>query len=330
MQTAKRRYQGATGQKEHVSDPTTTTAAPATGSLPPIDVSAADDRDLGVLVATTLPTLSRLPMLLRLVGFAQDVFAGIGGSIREALSYLGALTRLAGQFARALVRRPFGMRAFLDQCEHLGTKSLPIALLILFFVGLVFALQFGLTLQTMGAVPYVGKVTSLSIMRELGPVFCALVVGGRVGAGIAAEMGSMKVTEQIDAIRALGADPVKKLVVPRVLACTLMLPLVALFADIVGIIGGIIISYLEFDVSPTLFYQSAITTIHATDFLSGFMKPFFFGFGIALIGCLEGLNCGQGTEGVGRATTRTVVNISVMVVLVDFFLTKVMTMLPRI
>ncbi len=282
------------------------------------------------MATSSLPTFSRVPMFLPLVRSSEEGLARVGGGIREVLTYLGALSRLSWQFMAAVVRKPFGLRAFLDQCEELGTKSLPIALLILFFVGLVFALQFGLTLQTMGAVPYVGKVTSLSIMRELGPVFTALVVGGRVGAGIAAEIGSMKVTEQIDAIRALGADPIKKLVVPRVLACTLMLPLVALFADILGIVGGIIISYFEFGVSPTLFYQSAITTIRATDFLSGFMKPFFFGFGIAVIGCLEGLNCGQGTEGVGRATTRTVVNVSVMVVLVDFFLTKIMTMLPRI
>jgi phospholipid/cholesterol/gamma-HCH transport system permease protein len=309
-----------------VTDPTTT--KPATTSPPPEEQPF--EGDLGAMATSTMPTFVRVPFFLVAVRSAEEVFAGVGGGIRESLSYLGALSRLSWQFARAVVKKPFGMRAFLDQCEQLGTKSLPIALLILFFVGLVFALQFGLTLQTMGAVPYVGKVTSLSIMRELGPVFTALVVGGRVGAGIAAEIGSMKVTEQIDAIRALGADPVKKLVVPRILACTLMLPLVALFADIIGIVGGIIISYLEFDVSPTLFYQSAITTIRATDFLSGFFKPFFFGFGIAVIGCLEGLNCGQGTEGVGRATTRTVVNVSVMVVLVDFFLTKVMTMLPRI
>ncbi len=274
--------------------------------------------------------LSQVPMVAPVAESSEAVAARIGSTLREGLSYLGEVSRLSWQFFRVFWQRPFGTRAFLDQAEAIGTKSLPIAMLILFFVGLVFALQFGLTLQTMGAVPYVGKVTSLSIMRELGPVFTSLVVGGRVGAGIAAEIGSMKVTEQIDALRALGADPIKKLVVPRVLAATFMLPIVALFADICGIIGGMIISYLQFGVSATLFYESAITTIRATDFLSGFMKPFFFGFGIAIIGCLEGMNCAQGTEGVGRATTRTVVNVSVMVVLVDFFLTKLFTMLPRI
>lgn len=305
-------------------------SAPEPSSSPPPD----EEEARGLLGLTSLSRVSeqlaQVPVVAPVAESSEAVAATIGSTLREGLSYLGELSRLSWQFTKVFWKRPFGGRAFLDQCEAMGIKSMPIAMLILFFVGLVFALQFGLTLQTMGAVPYVGKVTSLSIMRELGPVFTALVVGGRVGAGIAAELGSMKVTEQIDAIRALGADPIKKLVVPRVLACTLMLPIVALFADIVGIIGGMIISYLQFGVSVTLFYESAITTIRATDFLSGFMKPFFFGFGIAMIGCLEGMNCAQGTEGVGRATTRTVVNVSVMVVLVDFFLTKVFTMLPRI
>lgn len=260
----------------------------------------------------------------------EDVFQRVGSLMREGVAYLGGLSRLSWAFAKVAHTRPFGLREVIAQCESIGVKSMPIALLILFFVGLVFALQFGLTLQTMGAVPYLGKVTSLSIVRELGPVFTALVVGSRVGAGMAAEIGSMRVTEQVDAIRALGADPVKKLVVPRVLATTFMLPLVSLFADIVGIIGGMIISWVQFDLSMVHFYKSAVTTVRFTDFMSGYSKPFFFGFGIAIIGCYEGLTCGQGTEGVGRATTRTVVNVAVMVVLVDFFLTKLFTMLPRI
>jgi phospholipid/cholesterol/gamma-HCH transport system permease protein len=294
---------------------------------PPPDEAEAE----GALGLSSLGQLSQVPVeiVAQTAEQGEALAARVGGSVRESLSYIGSLSTLTWQFVRAFFRGPFGLRALIEQCEAIGTRSAPVALLILFFVGLVFALQFGLTLQTMGAVPYIGKVVSLSIMRELGPVFSALVVGSRVGAGIAAELGSMRVTEQIDAIRTLGADPVQKLVVPRVLATTLMLPIVALFADIVGIIGGLIISYVQFDVSPTLFYKSAITTIQAMDFISGYIKPYFFGFGIAIIGCYEGMNCGQGTEGVGTATTRTVVNVSIMVVLVDFFLTKVFTLLPR-
>ncbi len=260
----------------------------------------------------------------------EDFLHRVGRQTREAIGYVGGLSKLSWAFMKVFARRPWGVYELVSQCESIGVKSMPIATLILFFVGLVFALQFGITLQTMGAVPYLGKITSLSIVRELGPVFTALVVGSRVGAGMAAEIGSMRVTEQVDAIRALGADPVKKLVVPRVLATTLMLPIVALFSDIIGIIGGMIISYLQFDLSMVAFYKSSVSTVHVTDFLSGYMKPFFFGFGIAIIGCYEGLTCGQGTEGVGRATTRTVVNVAVMVVFVDFFLTKLFTLLPRI
>lgn len=263
-------------------------------------------------------------------GVFLDSMANLGGHVRGFVAYLGALSRLSGSFFQAVARPPVGWPEVIRQCELIGVKSMPIATLILMFVGLVFALQFGVTLQTMGAVPYVGKVTSLSIIRELGPVFTALVVGGRVGAGMAAEIGSMRVTEQVDAIRALGADPVRKLVVPRVIACTLMLPIVALFADVVGILGAMLISYLQFDLSMVHFFKSTISTIRATDFAQGFFKPFFFGFGIAIIGCYEGFTCGHGTQGVGTATTRTVVNISIMVVLVDFFLSKVFTLLPRI
>ncbi len=263
-------------------------------------------------------------------GALADGMANVGGHVRDFIAYFGALSRLAGAFCQTVVRPPMVWREVVRQCELIGVKSMPIATLILMFVGLVFALQFGVTLQTMGAVPYVGKVTSLSIIRELGPVFTALVVGGRVGAGMAAEIGSMRVSEQIDAIRALGADPVRKLVVPRVVATTLMLPIVALFADVVGILGAMLISYLQFDLSMVHFFQSTISTIRATDFAQGFFKPFFFGFGIAIIGCYEGFTCGHGTQGVGTATTRTVVNISIMVVLVDFFLSKVFTLLPRI
>lgn len=254
----------------------------------------------------------------------------VGSSLRDLMGYLGGLARMTGEFFRVLVRPPLGWTEVVRQCELIGIRSMPIALLILLFVGLVFALQFGITLRTMGAVPYVPNVTSLSIIRELGPVFTALVVGGRVGAGMAAEIGSMVVTEQVDAIRSLGADPIRKLVVPRVIAATIMIPLVALFADLIGILGAMIISNLQFDLSIIQFYKAAVHTVRMTDFAVGFFKPFFFGFGIAVIGCYEGFNCGFGTAGVGRATTRAVVNISIMTVVVDFALTQFATLLPRI
>lgn len=255
-------------------------------------------------------------------------FAALGHAIIEFFSYTGAIMRLSLRFFAVLFRTKLSWPEFFQQCEIIGLKSVPIATLILFFVGLVFAFQFGLSMQTMGAIPYLGKVTSLSIARELGPVFTALVVGGRVGAGMAAELGSMKVTEQIDAIRALGANPDSKLLVPRVLAATLMLPIVTLIADLAGFIGGMITGWVEFGLSPLAYYASSISTVYLSDFLSGFFKPFFFGFFIAIIGCYQGFQTKGGTAGVGNSTTRTVVIVSMMVVLVDFFLTRVFALMP--
>jgi len=245
-----------------------------------------------------------------------------GGNLRQMFVYLGSITRFTSKFFQEVRSRPYDWSEIRRQCEQIGVSSMPIAGVTLLFVGLVFAFQFGVTLQTMGAIPYVGKVSSLSIIRELGPVFTALVVGGRVGAGMAAELGSMRVSEQIDAISALGASPYKKLLVPRVIAATLMIPIVSLVASMIGIFGAMVISWLEFNLSPVAFYNSALNIIGFSDFWSGFFKPFFFGFGIAIIGCYNGFKCELGTAGVGKATTNAVVHVSLMIVFVDFFLTR--------
>lgn len=249
--------------------------------------------------------------------------ASFGEMVREKIAYLGRLCLLMASFFRELIKRPFFTSEFKDQCWQVGVQSMPIAAVTLFFVGVVFAYQFGITLRALGAVQYIGRVTSVSLVRELGPVFTALVVGGRVGAGMAAEIASMRVTEQIDAIRALGASPIRKLVVPRIAAATLMIPLVSILATVIGAIGAIIISWVEFRVSPVSFYGTSIGTVRMIDFLSGFTKTFFFGFGVALVGCYEGLYCDFGTRGVGRATTRAVVNVSLVIVFADFILTRI-------
>ena len=251
----------------------------------------------------------------------SHIIEAAGAFMRQRIVYLGGLTRLAGQFAKQVFRRPFITQELKDQCLHVGLASMPIAAITLFFVGVVFAFQFGITLRKLGAVSFIGRVTSVSLLRELGPVFTALVVGGRVGAGMAAEIGSMRVSEQIDAIRALGADPVRKLIVPRIIASTFMLPIVTVLATIIGGIGAIILSWVEFRVSPLSFYTTSLSTIRLLDFISGFTKTFFFGFGIALVGCYEGMMCDFGTKGVGRATTRAIVNVSLVIVFTDFFLT---------
>jgi phospholipid/cholesterol/gamma-HCH transport system permease protein len=190
------------------------------------------------------------------------------------------------------------------------------------FTGMVLALQTGIALARFGAKPYVGSVVALSLFRELGPVLTALMVGGRVGAGITAEIGSMQVTEQVDAIRSMGADPVQKLVLPRVLAATLALPLLTVLANVLGIVGGMLLASAQFGIDPSFYLQTIVNTVQMDDFVSGIFKTFFFGALIAWVGCFAGLRTSGGTVGVGRATTRAVVAASIGVLVTDFFLTQ--------
>lgn len=253
----------------------------------------------------------------------KRILERVGQFIRHKIAYLGGLALLFLRFLKQLSKRPFFTPELKEQCMQVGIGSIPIALVTLFFVGVVFAYQFGTTLRALGAVQYIGRVTTVSLVRELGPVFTAMVVGGRVGAGMAAEIGSMRVSEQIDAIQALGASPIKKLIVPRILAGTFMIPLISIFSTLIGFLGAMIISWFEFRVSPVSFYGTSIATVKMIDIISGFTKTFFFGFGVSLVGCYEGFFCDFGTAGVGRATTRAVVNVSLVIVFTDFFLTRI-------
>jgi phospholipid/cholesterol/gamma-HCH transport system permease protein len=187
---------------------------------------------------------------------------------------------------------------------------------------MVITVQFALQLSRFGAKAWVGSVVGVTLARELGPVMTSLVVGGRVGAGIAAELGSMAVTEQIDALKALGADPIRKLVVPRVLAAMLVLPLMTSMAVVLGIVGGALIADVDSGVSFAHFHHAAWHAMTMADFFSGLSKTVFFGFGIAIVGCFLGLQTRGGTEGVGRATTRSVVVSSIVTLVSDFLLTK--------
>jgi phospholipid/cholesterol/gamma-HCH transport system permease protein len=186
----------------------------------------------------------------------------------------------------------------------------------------VLALQTAYSLSDFGGSLFIGKVVSLSLVRELAPVLMALMVGGRVGAGIAAELGTMKVTEQIDALRALATNPVRKLVVPRVLATTVMMPMLTLLACFIGILGGLIIAVGSLHLSSNFYIRSVIETVKYNDLGSGVGKTFFFGFAIGLIACFNGLSTTGGADGVGRSTTATVVTASITVLIMDFFLTK--------
>jgi phospholipid/cholesterol/gamma-HCH transport system permease protein len=220
------------------------------------------------------------------------------------------------------VRPPYDVGALIYHTESLGVRSLPIALLTATFAGLVISLQFGFFLARFGVQYTVGRVVVLTLFRELAPVLTALTVGARIGSGIAAELGSMTVTEQVDAIRALGADPLRKLVVPRVLACLIVLPALTVFADVIGLVAGAFVVNLQYAITFELFFQGALDAVFMTDFVSGVIKAAVFGLIVGVVGCFKGLTVEGGTEGVGRATTQTVAITSVAVCLADFFITK--------
>jgi phospholipid/cholesterol/gamma-HCH transport system permease protein len=249
--------------------------------------------------------------------------AAIGSEVTDTFASIGQIAKLVGSaFARAM-RKPLQARNFSYQVLQVGVRSLPLALTMAMFAGMVLAFQFGFGLQRFGAKLYIGQTTVTALFRELGPILTALVVGGRIGAGIAAELGGMAVTEQLDAVRALGADPVQRLVAPRLVATMIALPLLAVCADLVGFLGGMVVASLEYGVSPRLFMRGVYDFVTVSDFFSGISKTLVFGFIIGAISCHEGMRARGGTEGVGRATTRAVVRCALCVLAADFILTKV-------
>src|SRR5262245_41210510 len=223
-----------------------------------------------------------------------------------------------------MVSRPFYVRDFVEQLEYIGWGSLTVVILTGLFTGAVLALQSGITLDQFGARPFVGRLVSASMLKELGPVLTALMLTSRVGSGIAAELGSMIVAEQVNALRALGTDPVRKLVVPRVLAGTLMCPVLTVVSDFVGVLGGWFIAVFQLRVASSVYWSSVLEGLYPQDPWMGIIKPFFLGFAIVSIGCHVGLRAKGGTQGVGRATTQAVVAASVAVLAVDFFITRLL------
>ncbi|MGE5360350.1 MAG: MlaE family ABC transporter permease [Bacteroidales bacterium] len=241
---------------------------------------------------------------------------------KKALLEVQEYVRLSAEATYATFTRPFYRRDMIEQFDAIGVGSLTVVLLTGFFTGAVLALQTGMSLDQFGARPYVGRLVSASMVRELGPVLTALMITGRVGSGIAAELGSMGVTEQINALRALGTDPIRKLVVPRVLAGVFMVPVLTVISDFTGIMGGWVIARFQLGVASSLYWTSVMDGLYVQDAWMGLIKPFFLGFVIVTIGCHVGLRARGGTQGVGLATTRAVVAGSVAVLAVDFFVTK--------
>ena len=244
----------------------------------------------------------------------------IKGSLLEVQEYL----RLLMQVFRGCVTRPFYLRDVIEQFEAIGVGSMTVVVLTGTFTGMVLTLQSGLTLDQFGARSMVSRLVSASMIKELGPVLTALMVCGRVGSGIAAELGSMMVTDQIAALRALGTDPVRKLVVPRVIAGTLMVPVLTVIANGVGLVGAWLIALTQLKIQTAVFWNNVVTGLYLQDVWMGLIKPFFLGFVLVSIGCHVGLRAKGGTQGVGRATTNAVVAGSVLVLAMDFFITKVL------
>jgi len=253
---------------------------------------------------------------------ARGLVEDLGERALRLIADLGGMSHLAAQTFYQAMTPPYSPRLLIAQMDHIAVRSVSIVSVAGLFIGLVLALQTAYGLARFGAKGTVGIIVGLSMVRELGPVVAAILVGGRVGSGFTAELGSMKVTEQIDAMRALGVNHIKKLVVPRVLVTMLALPLLTIIADALGVLGGMVISQYEFNVDYHQYYSSFTQYVRVADMLSGLGKTVFFGFIIAVVGCFNGLETRGGTEGLGRATTGTVVTSALLVFISDFFLTK--------
>ncbi len=247
--------------------------------------------------------------------------------VKAALLEVQEYVRMLGQVARALVTPPIYYRDIIEQFEAIGVGSLTVVLLTGMFTGMVLALQSGLTLDQFGARSMVGRLVSASIVKELGPVLTGLMVAGRVGSGIAAELGSMVVTDQISALRALGTDPIRKLVLPRILAGFLMVPILTVIASGVGMVGGWIVTVSLLRVASSVYWNSVVQGLYIQDVWMGLIKPFVLGFTIVSIGCHVGMRTTGGTQGVGRSTTNAVVASSVAVIAVDFLVTQLLIVL---
>jgi phospholipid/cholesterol/gamma-HCH transport system permease protein len=246
------------------------------------------------------------------------------GWIKFAVYEVQEYVKLCVALGRGVVSRPFYYRDVIEQLDAIGVGSLTVVLLTGGFTGAVLALQSGMTLDQFGARSVVGRLISASMVKELGPVLTALMVTGRVGSGIAAELGSMAVTDQLNALRALGTDPVRKLAVPRVLAGLIMVPILTVISDFVGILGAWVITVTQLRVASSVYWNSIVDALYIEDVWMGLIKPVFLGFAIVSIACHVGMRTTGGTQGVGKSTTQAVVAGSVAVLVLDFIITKLL------
>jgi len=262
-----------------------------------------------------------------LEGNSISLSGAVTGKAKRIVLHVQEYTLLSIRSVTNLFTPPYYVSDLLDQMDIIGVGSLPIVLLTGFFIGAVMVLQTAAQFERFGQTVLTADVVSLALVRELGPSITGLLVAGRNSSGIASELGSMLVTEQVDAMRAMGTDPTRKLVTPRVVATVLMLPLLTAMADFLGLIGGYLVSAFTLRLGAITFWTRAIQVLVFSDLVQGLTKPIVFGFILSTVGCYEGLNVKGGTEGVGRATTQAVVTSSVLILVTNFFLTKLMLFL---
>lgn len=239
-------------------------------------------------------------------------------SLKNFLIEIGELSYFTARFFKELFNPPFELKEFLRQCYNMGNRSLLLVSVTGFIIGLVFTLQSRPTLEEFGAVSWMPSMVSISIIREIGPIITALICAGRIGSGIGAELGSMRVTEQIDAMEVSGTNPFKYLVVTRILATTMMLPILVFFGDAIAIFGSAMVENIKGNVSFLLYFNQVFDSLQFSDLIPTTFKTFFFGFAIGLVGCYKGYNCKKGTAGVGLAANSAVVYTSMLLFIIDF------------
>jgi phospholipid/cholesterol/gamma-HCH transport system permease protein len=230
---------------------------------------------------------------------------------------------IAGRATQNVFRAPHYVDDIALQMDSIGVGSLPVVILTGFFTGAVMAMQLARALSTYGATDQVPPILAITLVRELGPVLTALMVSGRNASGIASELGSMTVTEQIDAMRALGTDPIQKLVTPRLIATATMLPLLTIISDFMGMVGGYFISRFLLAMQPAQYWNTAWQSLQYNDVVQGILKPFIFAIIISLVGCYYGISTTGGTQGVGRSTTQAVVVSSIWIIVATFFIGRI-------
>jgi len=242
--------------------------------------------------------------------------------LNESFFLMGGLSKLAKNTFIGCISRPIYLSKVSDQIVNFGIGSLSITIIIGLVMGLVMTINFGYGLAKFGGTLYVPAMVNLSIFREMSPVFTSLIISGRIGSGMAAEIGSMQVTQQIDALRALGTNPIRILVVPRMIAAIICLPLLTALSDLMGMIGGLIVSMNEFKMTPGFYFNKVFLAVRFDDFFSGLLKSIVFAVIVTIISCYKGLNTKDGTRGVGESTTWVVVVSSLFILISDFFLSK--------